>query len=105
LPNRENFVLSRSPQQAKEGIRYFDSLDAALAAVKTEDAFIIGGAEIYRQSLPLIDGAYVTFIHERYEGDAFYPELPHEFVETEYQKLQDEPLIEMRFFLREKAGE
>ena len=41
-----------------------------------KEVFIIGGGEIYRQTLPLVHCIYLTRIHRNYEGDAFYPEIP-----------------------------
>ena len=42
------------------------------------EVFIIGGGEIYKQSLPLVQKIYLTRIHKNYKGDAFYPAIPKE---------------------------
>src|SRR5688572_4556343 len=68
LPGRENFVLSRGSSEERKDVRTFKSLDAALKAVKTPHAYIIGGAEVFRQSFNRIDGIYLTLIHKPYEG-------------------------------------
>lgn len=103
LPNRENFVLSRSQWGSpQEHLRFFNSLENALDAVQTDDAYIIGGAELYAQTLVLdIDGIYLTRIDRDYEGDAFYPEIPDTFEEVEIEVLRDkDPKIEVVFYER-----
>jgi dihydrofolate reductase len=46
------------------------------------DLFIIGGEEIYRQTLPYADKIELTYIEKEFEGDAFFPEIPNDFKET-----------------------
>ena len=54
----------------------FHSLDDALAACADEaEAFVIGGAELYRQALPLADRLHLTRIEKDYEGDVVFPEV------------------------------
>ncbi len=83
LPNRENFVLSRSSRKS-EGVQYFQSLEEAVGSVKTDKVFIIGGAELYKETINDIDGVYLTRIDQDFEGDAFYPEIPETFEEIEF---------------------
>ena len=97
LPGRENFVLSRSRKEGAEGVRFFGSLDEALKAVRTEKCFIIGGAELYRQTLGRVDGIYLTRIEAAYEGDAFYPEIPPQYREVSTTRLQDDPPLDFVF--------
>lgn len=99
LPNRKNFVLSRSETESNhESLFYFKTINNALNAVDTEKAFIIGGASIYEQTLDYVDGIYLTLIHQDYEGDAYYPELPENFKEEKRDKLQKDPLLEVIFY-------
>jgi len=75
LPNRQNIVLSLSAQ-AIYGVQVAHSLDEAYS-LAGDDAFVIGGAEIYAQALPTIDRIYATEIeHRTVNGDAFFPVLP-----------------------------
>ncbi len=106
LPNRENFVLSRqSSLIAQEHLKIFNSLEDAIKQISTKDAYIIGGENLYRQSLAVIDGIYLTRIHADFEGDAFYPEIPKVFKEAgERLKLQENPLIEVITYKKEKNG-
>ena len=86
LPGRTNIVISRSADFAALGAERVDSLAAALAAAAatgTDEAFIIGGGEIYRQALPLADRLQLTEIGQDFSGDAFFPPLdPAEWRET-----------------------
>lgn len=96
LPHRENFVLSRTQSGSPAPhLHFFNSIEAALKNVKTENAFIIGGAELYNQTMDRVNGIYLTRIDADYEGDAFYPEIPEGFDEIEIENLQDNPKIEV----------
>ncbi len=99
LPNRENFVLSRKQSGSPAPhLHFFNSIETAIKNVQTEKAFIIGGAELYKQTMDLVDGIYLTRIDADYAGDAFYPEIPERFEEVEIEKLQDDPKIEVVFY-------
>ena len=56
------------------------------------EIFIIGGGEIYKQTLPFIHRAYLTRIHRDYEGDAFYPEIPMEKFQEVSRKETPNPI-------------
>ena len=77
LPNRTHVIISRQKNyQAPEGCIIVNSIENAIAACpKNEDIFIIGGAEIYKQSLSITDKIELTRVHTSCEGDAFYPEI------------------------------
>ena len=74
LPNRRNIVLTRS-QKTFPGCDVFASLEDALAHCdKDEDVYIIGGASVYRQALPLADRLCLTEIDDTPEkADTFFP--------------------------------
>ena len=76
LPNRRNIVLSRSGF-APEGAEIFPSLAAALAASASDDeVFIIGGASLYVQALPVADRLCLTEIDDTpLQADAFFPPI------------------------------
>ena len=74
LKNRRNFILSRSEGFSPEGAEVFRSV-RELRAAAPEDAFVIGGASVYRQLLPWCDTAYVTKIDRSYPADCFFPNL------------------------------
>jgi len=56
------------------------------------EIFIIGGGEIYKQTLPFTDRIYLTRIHKDYEGDAFYPEIPMEKFQEVSRKETSDPV-------------
>lgn len=73
LPGRENVVLSRT--RTYDHVPTFSSIDEALDYLRLADVvFIIGGGEIYRQTLSKTDKLFVTEIHETFEGDTYFPE-------------------------------
>lgn len=76
LPNRRNIVLSRSARpDAFPGAEVFPSLEAALAACRPEEqVFIIGGASVYAEALPLADRLCLTHLDATPpEADVFFP--------------------------------
>lgn len=77
LPKRHNIVVSRDSSYVVEGATMAHSLEQALEIAKNYDQneiFIIGGGQIFKQSLPLADRLYLTIVHTEIEGDAFFPE-------------------------------
>ena len=80
LPNRTTLVLSRSGAQfpGTTTIRSLDEIGPA-AGPGDRQVFICGGAEIYRQALPLCSDLYLTLVKREVEGDAFFPPFENEF--------------------------
>ncbi|WP_041524230.1 dihydrofolate reductase [Gilvimarinus agarilyticus] len=84
LPGRLNIVITRDPNwSGPEGVASVASVPDAIALARAEaegdEVVIIGGEQIYRAALPLVDRLYKTEIDVRVEGaDAFFPELPAE---------------------------
>jgi len=75
LPGRRHIVITRNPDFKCPGVDVAHSLDAALAlAAKSDEVFVIGGAEIFRQALPRADRMYLTLIDAQIKGDTFFPE-------------------------------
>lgn len=79
LPNRRNVVLSRQ-SVVFPGAETFPTLEAALASCQQdEQVYIIGGASVYEQALPLADCLCLTLVHDTpKEADAFFPEYSDE---------------------------
>lgn len=76
LPNRRNIVVSRNLAYRAAGALLAQSLEHAVSlAGDAEDVFVIGGAELYRQALPLATRIYLTEVDADYPGDAFFPEF------------------------------
>ena len=73
LPNRRNVVLTRSKKDFP-GAESFSSLQEALASCGAEEVFIIGGASVYAEALPLANRLCLTEVHDTpQEADAFFP--------------------------------
>lgn len=73
LPNRRNVVISRQ-DLAIEGCEVAHSLEEALALFQAEEeVFIIGGAQIYAEAMPMADRFYLTVVEHPYEGDTVFP--------------------------------
>ena len=76
LPGRRNIVITRNPGFSASDCQRAASLDAALALVDSaEEAFIIGGGQLYRQALPRLDRLYLTEIDTEIPGDTFFPAI------------------------------
>lgn len=76
LPNRTNVVVTRDTGFNYPGVAAAHSLPEALAVVApNEEAFIIGGAQIFEQALPLADRIYATEVGAEINGDVFFPPL------------------------------
>jgi dihydrofolate reductase len=77
LPNRHNIVVSRNPVYRPSGATPASSLEEAIRLAGTaSEVFVIGGAELYRQTLPLANRLYLTEVAEDRAGDSFFPEVP-----------------------------
>ncbi|WP_411845770.1 dihydrofolate reductase [Roseibacillus persicicus] len=85
LPKRQNIVLTRDHNWQAEGVTIIHT-PAALNTVdwqKPDPVFIIGGAEVYQQFLPLLDELMVTSVKKTYQGDTYFPEYSEQFIEAE----------------------
>jgi dihydrofolate reductase len=79
LPGRRNLVVTRNRGYSAPGCEIAHSLDAAIAACRgAQEIFVIGGAELYRESLPRAHSLEFTEIHAVFEGDATFPQFPLE---------------------------
>lgn len=75
LPGRRNIIISRQAKPAGIAADWVGSLDAALALVAEQpEVMIIGGAELYRQTIAIADRLYLTEIDLETAGDAFFPD-------------------------------
>jgi dihydrofolate reductase len=84
LPGRLNIVVTRQSDWQAEGALRAASIEEAMRLCgDVPDAWIMGGAEIYRQAAPLARSAVVTEIDQDFEGDAFAPELDAHWKEVQ----------------------
>lgn len=78
LPNRLNVVITRNPNYKVSGATVVHSIEEALEVVKdydTDDIYVIGGGDIYKQLLQYCDVAHVTKIDYCYQADTYFPNL------------------------------
>lgn len=93
LPNRTHVIITRQKDYVCEGCIVVQDLEKAIAVCpKNEDIFVIGGGEIYSQSIHLADRLDITRVHHSFEADVFFPEIDPEIWEliSEEVHLKDE---------------
>jgi dihydrofolate reductase len=78
LPGRENIIITRNRDFSCEGCTVIYSIESFIAYCreKNDEVFVIGGAEIFRELLPIVDRLYLTMIYEKFDGDTYFPEFP-----------------------------
>ncbi len=87
LPKRKNIVLTRQDLSKVDGVYSASHLDEALAlAGDVEEVMVIGGANIYQQTLPLATRLYITEISYQFKADVFFPT----FDKTQFVKVFEE---------------
>lgn len=103
LKNRVNIVLTRDPFFITSSAIVMHSIPEALAyayEAGEEEAFIIGGGQIYTQAMPLTQKIYLTEVITELPGDTYFPELvPGEWetVSSQYYEADDRNAYPMRF--------
>jgi dihydrofolate reductase len=87
LPGRRNLVLTRQAGWHAAGAETMPTLPDALQALAGQDrVFVIGGAQVYAEAMPIADELLLTELHRDYEGDATFPSLQGQpFVEVARQ--------------------
>ena len=76
LPNRTTIIITRNTDYKVEGCIVVHDLSTAIeAASADENPFILGGAEIYKQAMPIADVLDLTLVQESFDADAFFPEV------------------------------
>ncbi|WP_372403558.1 dihydrofolate reductase [Acinetobacter piscicola] len=97
LPKRVNWVITRDPNWTFEGVKIAHSIEDALALAtsdvlaseKPSSIFIIGGGEIFKQTMHITDRLELTHVELDVQGDAHYPEIP-----TAFKKVASESHID-----------
>ena len=79
LPKRTHVIITRQKDFKYEGCVVAQDLEKAIAICpKNEDLFIIGGGEIYAQSIHLVDQLDITRVHHSFDADVYFPEIDPE---------------------------
>jgi dihydrofolate reductase len=78
LPNRTTIIITRNKNYFKEGCLIANSIEEAIELADTdEEIFIIGGAQIYKETIEkeLVDKLDITLVHKEFDADVFFPEI------------------------------
>ena len=78
LPDRTNIVITRNPTWKTDGVQWVDSVDSALELAQSEnmdEIMVIGGGNIYAQTMELADTLYITEVDLNTNGDTVFPEI------------------------------
>lgn len=88
LPNRQHIIVTRDKNYKvnSDKVTIVHDLNTLIDQYKNcnDEIFIIGGAEIYKQSLPHADKLYLTKINNFFDGDTFFPEINYDYFKVEY---------------------
>ena len=79
LQGRKNIVVTRNKNWKTEGVEVAHSIDEAIELASqtgAKEIFIIGGAELFKETLQIANRIYLTRIHHRFDGDVYFPEVP-----------------------------
>ncbi len=99
LPGRKNIVITRENAYLRHGVDVVHSIEEAVEKVKNEkEAFVIGGAEIYKQAMPYVDKLYITHVKDTKEADAFFPAINP----TEWEEEKRDPRGKFDFVVYKK---
>lgn len=79
LPGRTNIIITRDSSYKLEGASIVSSVEEALDVAKKseggDEIFIIGGGQIFKEAMPIMDRLYLTLVHKKFpEADTFFPE-------------------------------
>ncbi|MDO8564914.1 MAG: dihydrofolate reductase [bacterium] len=106
LPERTNIIITRNPDYKAEGCMVVSSLEEAIKTggeialrlapnkiegqaqgdYKNSEVFVIGGGEIFKQAMPLIDKLYLTLVESDAEGDVFFPDWRKDFTKETFRE-------------------
>lgn len=108
LPNRTHVIITRQKDYVHEGCIVVQDLENAIAVCpKNETLFVIGGGEIYSQSILLADQLDITRVHHSFEADVYFPEIDPEvweLVSAAFNPKDEKHLYDYTFqtFVRKK---
>ena len=84
LPGRRNVIISRSLNYQAEGCETANGIQAAIDLVSDyPEVMMLGGANLYEQTITLADTLYITEVHHKFSGDAWFPAInPNDWTES-----------------------
>ena len=79
LPKRRNIIITKNKDYSRDGIEVTSNIEDAIDLCKGDSQpFIIGGGEIYSQTIEIVDKIELTRVYKDYQGDAFFPDIPRD---------------------------
>ncbi|USE37060.1 dihydrofolate reductase [Endozoicomonas sp. SCSIO W0465] len=119
LPGRTNIVITRDKDWQHDGVNVVHSLNDAIALAEAlimaeapaltngnEEIMIIGGEQIYRQAIDRADRLYLTRVCQRFDGDAFFPDISRQEwqeISREDVKSEDDQPLTHSYLVLDKA--
>lgn len=107
LPGRTNLIITRNRDYRVEGAvtcgSFSEAIEWAERAPGSDEVFVIGGGEIFKEVLPRVGRIYLTVVHWPFEGDVFFRFPEAEFVERSAEKLSEKPASTLRILERKNA--
>lgn len=95
LPNRDNIVITRNKNHFITNCHLVHSIKEAIKLAQSKDKreiFIIGGGEIYKQALPLVDKLYITKVKGDFKATTFFPKYTSQFTQvSQHHPLKEGP--------------
>lgn len=101
LPNRENIVVTSNPEFLAEGVLIVHTLQDAFEKAKG-DVFIIGGGQVFYETLQRADKLYLTLVEGDFSCDAFFPDYSEIFTKETFLGAGEENGIKYKFLELEK---
>lgn len=100
LPNRKNVVVTRDSRlKAPEGVIVYNDLNKAISDLKNEDLFVIGGGQIYAQTIGKADTLYITHVDMEAAGDVYFPKIDSK----KWRKVEEEKHEHFSFCMYKRA--
>jgi dihydrofolate reductase len=96
LPNRRNIIITRNENYEVDGCEIVSSLEEAFL-LTNNDCFIIGGGEIYKQSIEVADKIYLTLVDCELNGDTFFPEIDSTWKKISRKDFESDEKNEYRY--------
>lgn len=108
LPGRTNLIVTRNRDYRVEGAVTVSSLSEAMEWAQrspgSDEIFVIGGGEIFREAMPRAERIYLTVVHWPFEGDVFFRYPESEFKELSAEKISANPASTLRILERNKPS-
>ncbi len=105
LSRRSNIVLTRQNDYRAAGAIIVHDVEAAIAACgNAEEVFICGGEEVFRETISLAERIYLTIIHRKVEGDAYFPSIPAGFAVVHRREVREDVMPYSLVIYERKEG-